>query len=97
MTWAQNDLWTRKKHQKLVGRMMSSAVGGAGFLRRIRETCSVERDGFAGAGRIGGRFNASEEMRRKEERVGEALAMRLRGTRRGGMSGKEALKKGCRS
>ena len=53
------------------------------------ELVSCKGSRFAGVGRIGRRCQALTEKRRKEERVGEALAVRLRGTRHGGQAVEE--------
>ena len=75
-------------HRKLVTRMISGAEGGAGFLAQDHEANSVERR-FAGVLSIGRRCQPLEEMRRTEERVGVALAVRRKRAEHGGQAVQE--------
>ena len=49
-----------EKCQELVGRMMSYAEGGAGFVHRLTKPACLERK-FAGASRVRGRCKAHAE------------------------------------
>ena len=77
-----------EEHQKLSSRLISSAEGGAGFLHKIPKP-TAWRDGLQVLKEL---EEGAKPLNRgeKKERVGEALAVRLRGAKHGTQAAKES-------